>query len=786
MQYAARGDGAISSEQRSSEAHTGGEATRDRNEAQASAALRSRGGGQPLAAPVRGKMEHAFGADFGAVRVHEDGEAGALGAKAYAAGTDIHMAPGEYAPDSEHGQELIGHELAHVIQQSQGRVAGGPQAKGGGINQDASLEREADEMGAKAARGQRVGSFGAIAAKQGGPRQLKTINKVTGGTVDTANKKAFAAYVKTLSPSQLTALEGQLADEPAAKSVVTAAILAQFDEPAETPKPSGGAQRGGGGGGKAAAKPPAKALNKNTLREEVVDLKVTDLDDADLCKAAFSPEEQHTYTSYVADRDLLLAQAAKPIADLNAYDVAIKTKLRDKNAEVKRLIKRYNTLKSDPVKVRLIKAYGPSASAHFGTEIPRAHVVLADTFGRVEYASQIPLEHVVAASKTLPASEGFAAFAVRHRAKAFELLLAAKGAPLNVVAAERQIEADQRKQRFAEIYGAEADASGPGPGELEKLIDRVDPIVAKESIAGAVPVAQLAKVNRIIAATVGFDSFLATYRAAALREVAAHVEGGDPFSLATAREHLQGAVGITNVREDRVGPGSRAFAQGARGQFDAFDGNNKKLSLTSAQKLAVMDKKSTEELRGAEHDQYGALKPDSEGLGEAADRRMKVQLDKEQRKLPKKVKGAMELTLQSGATLKSDLQIFLSGGKGSSEYSYGPGLARQTGAGSGDLAHQTYPVKGQKQKDYPPGEHQGHHEHERDIDAEVKIMERTIALLNEAQSRGQEIQGATLKIFVSRYTCPSCADMLYKAKTTHPTLMKLGSVEVIYQGKAMD
>lgn len=112
------------------------------------------GGGQPLPAVLQAKMSRAFATDFSAVRVHEGPQAAAVGALAYTQGTDLFFAPGQYDPHSEKGQELIGHELAHSVQQSQGRVQATAQAKGQAINADPSLEREADELGARAARGE--------------------------------------------------------------------------------------------------------------------------------------------------------------------------------------------------------------------------------------------------------------------------------------------------------------------------------------------------------------------------------------------------------------------------------------------------------------------------------------------------------------------------------------------------------------------------------------------------------------------------------------------------------
>jgi uncharacterized protein YgiM (DUF1202 family) len=114
-------------------------------------------GGAPLPAATRTKMEQAFGTDLSAVRVHQDGAAESTGAEAYTRGTDIHFASGKFDPGSTHGQELIGHEIAHVVQQSEGRASEGVQNKGGAVNADPSLEREADEAGARAAAGRSAG-----------------------------------------------------------------------------------------------------------------------------------------------------------------------------------------------------------------------------------------------------------------------------------------------------------------------------------------------------------------------------------------------------------------------------------------------------------------------------------------------------------------------------------------------------------------------------------------------------------------------------------------------------
>jgi len=82
---------------------------------------RLRPAGSPLADPLRRSMEGAFGADFGAVRVH-DGAASRdlnneLGAQAFTTGNDIFFRDGVPDGRSREGQALLAHELTHTVQQ---------------------------------------------------------------------------------------------------------------------------------------------------------------------------------------------------------------------------------------------------------------------------------------------------------------------------------------------------------------------------------------------------------------------------------------------------------------------------------------------------------------------------------------------------------------------------------------------------------------------------------------------------------------------------------------------
>jgi hypothetical protein len=89
---------------------------------------RERDKGQSLDAGVAQKMGSTLGHDFSDVRVHNSPEAAELNtqlsAKAFTTGKDIFFGEGAYEPHSSGGQELLAHELTHVVQQGSGTVGG--------------------------------------------------------------------------------------------------------------------------------------------------------------------------------------------------------------------------------------------------------------------------------------------------------------------------------------------------------------------------------------------------------------------------------------------------------------------------------------------------------------------------------------------------------------------------------------------------------------------------------------------------------------------------------------
>jgi hypothetical protein len=78
--------------------------------------------GQPLDTNTAAFFGSRFGFDFSRVRVHTDDEAAKsareLSAAAFTVGQNIVFGAGRFDRDSVEGKRLIGHELAHVVQQS--------------------------------------------------------------------------------------------------------------------------------------------------------------------------------------------------------------------------------------------------------------------------------------------------------------------------------------------------------------------------------------------------------------------------------------------------------------------------------------------------------------------------------------------------------------------------------------------------------------------------------------------------------------------------------------------
>jgi hypothetical protein len=105
----------------------------------------TRGSGAGLDSGSQARLSGSLG-DLSDVTVHTDDTADQLNrsvsARAFATGTDVYFSKGSYAPGSADGDQLIAHELAHVVQQ-RGAANSGPLT----VSQPGdALEREADDL----------------------------------------------------------------------------------------------------------------------------------------------------------------------------------------------------------------------------------------------------------------------------------------------------------------------------------------------------------------------------------------------------------------------------------------------------------------------------------------------------------------------------------------------------------------------------------------------------------------------------------------------------------------
>lgn len=93
---------------------------------------------------LKAGVESLSGMSMDHVTVHYNSDKPAgLQAHAYAQGSEIHLGAGQ--------ERHLPHEAWHIVQQAQGRVRPTLQMRAGAVNDDPSLEKEADMMGEKAA-----------------------------------------------------------------------------------------------------------------------------------------------------------------------------------------------------------------------------------------------------------------------------------------------------------------------------------------------------------------------------------------------------------------------------------------------------------------------------------------------------------------------------------------------------------------------------------------------------------------------------------------------------------
>ena len=115
-----------------------------------SAIASSRGSGQRLDDGSREKIGAPLGDPLDDVRVHTDDAAdalaGSVSARAFTTGSDVYFKKGEYSPGSSGGQQLLAHELTHVVQQRGASTSGPLQVSQPSDPLETEAEATADEL----------------------------------------------------------------------------------------------------------------------------------------------------------------------------------------------------------------------------------------------------------------------------------------------------------------------------------------------------------------------------------------------------------------------------------------------------------------------------------------------------------------------------------------------------------------------------------------------------------------------------------------------------------------
>lgn len=165
--------------------------------------------GAPMSAPIKNRMEASFGASLDGVRVHTGGAAAdasrGLNARAFTTGEDIYFGQGAYDPNSQSGQHLLAHEVAHVVQGGSGAKSSGT---GLSISDPAdAAERAADRAADAVVRGQPVGALGSAPASAIARDGLEDLDEaLDGGIFGIPSRSDVWSSIAALSDADKTQL----------------------------------------------------------------------------------------------------------------------------------------------------------------------------------------------------------------------------------------------------------------------------------------------------------------------------------------------------------------------------------------------------------------------------------------------------------------------------------------------------------------------------------------------------------------------------------------------------
>ncbi|ACY13411.1 hypothetical protein Hoch_0795 [Haliangium ochraceum DSM 14365] len=211
---------------------------------------------EALPADLRQSYETGLGADLGSVRVHAgDGVAEEFGADAVALGGDIHLRADAYQPGMGAGRRLLGHELAHTVQQGAVPAVATPERSGS----TGEMETEADQAADAVERGERFSvAMATPRAPQFKVREAHTREHALGLDLDperAQHDEPSSSEPAIEDPSERALTQAEAAPRPpkAAGAATASATMASADVSA-TPDSAGKA---------GAATPPTSASPAN-------------------------------------------------------------------------------------------------------------------------------------------------------------------------------------------------------------------------------------------------------------------------------------------------------------------------------------------------------------------------------------------------------------------------------------------------------------------------------------------------------------------------------------------
>lgn len=171
---------------------------------------------------LKAHAEALSGLSMDDVQVHyNSAQPARLQALAYTYGTEIHLGPGQ--------EQHLPHEIWHVVQQKQGRVGSASQLGDGPINDDQSLEREAEAMRTQVSASQPQGKSKALAssgATASNPPAIQCM-KDPDGTIAQTIHDAYIAFHKR---NKKFGLGGDVPSPSQMKPHIDAAVKAATDE----------------------------------------------------------------------------------------------------------------------------------------------------------------------------------------------------------------------------------------------------------------------------------------------------------------------------------------------------------------------------------------------------------------------------------------------------------------------------------------------------------------------------------------------------------------------------